>query len=211
MSLRLLLADDHDIVREGFRAVLEREGFEIVAEARDGREAIRLAEELVPDVAVLDLSMPRLNGLDAGRQIVEASNQRVPVILLTMHHEEHQIVAALRAGFRGYIVKTQGVAALTLAIREVAAGGMYLSPSICGAIVGAYLSGSHAALDPLTPREREVLQLVVEGKTTKEVATILGVSTKTAESHRARLMEKLNIHETATLVRYAIRHGMVEV
>ena len=211
MALRLLLDDDHDIVREGFRAVLEREGFEIVAEARDGREAVRLAEQSSPDIAILDLSMPQLNGLDAGRQILEVCDRRVPVVLLTMHHEEHQIVAALRAGFRGYIVKTQGVAALTLAIREIAAGGVYLSPSICGAIVGAYLNGSKAALDPLTPREREVLQLVVEGKTTKEVATILGVSTKTAESHRARLMDKLGIHETATLVRYAIRHGMVEV
>jgi DNA-binding NarL/FixJ family response regulator len=128
-----------------------------------------------------------------------------------MHHEEHQIVAALRAGIRGYIVKTQGVNALALAIREVAAGGVYLSPSVCGAIVGAYLSGSKAACDPLTPREREVLQLIVEGKTSKEVATILALSTKTAESHRARMMEKLNIHETATLVRYAIRHGLVEL
>jgi DNA-binding NarL/FixJ family response regulator len=211
MPLRLLVADDHDVVREGVRAILEREGFDVVAEARDGREAVRLAEELLPDVAILDLSMPHLNGLDAGRQIIDVCKQRVAVMLLTMHHEEHQIVAALRAGFRGYIVKTQGVSALTLAIREVAAGGMYLSPSICGAIVAAYLSGAKATLDPLTPREREVLQLVVEGKTTKEVGSILGVSTKTAESHRARLMDKLGIHETASLVRYAIRHGMVEI
>lgn len=211
MSLRVLLADDHRVVREGFRVVLEREGFLVVGEAGDGHEAIQLVEAHKPDVAVLDLSMPRLNGLDAGRQIVQQSDRRVGVVLLTMHKEEHQIVAALRAGIRGYIVKTQGAHELARAIREVASGGIYLSPTVCGVVVGAYLSGTEAATDPLTPREREVLQLVAEGKTTKQVATILGLTTKTAESYRARLMEKLDIHETATLVRYAIRQGVIDL
>ena len=210
MSLRILLADDHDVVRQGFRLVLEREGFQIAGEAVDGREAVRLAETQNPDIAVLDLCMPQLNGLDAGRQIVQLSGHRIGVVLLTMHKEEHQIVAALRAGIRGYIVKTQGADALISAIREVASGGIYLSPSVCGVVVGAYLSGNDMASDPLTAREREVLQLVAEGKTTKEVATVLGLSTKTAESYRARLMEKLDIHETASLVRYAIRRGVIE-
>jgi DNA-binding NarL/FixJ family response regulator len=211
MSLRLLLADDHDVVREGFRALLEREGFHVVAEAADGREAVRLAEAHLPDVAVLDLSMPHLNGLDAGRQILQKCNHQVAVALLTMHSEEYLILSALRAGIRGYIVKNQGLNALTVAIREVAAGRIYLSPSVCGVVVGAYLNGGKTASDPITPREREVLQLVVEGKTTKEIATTLGISTKTAEAHRAHLMEKLDIHEMAALVRYAIRHGMIEL
>ena len=211
MSLRVLLADDHGIVREGFRLVLEREGFQVVAEAADGHEAVRLAELHKPDVAVLDLSMPSLNGLDAGRQIVQRSNRRQGVIMLTMHKEEHQIVAALRAGIRGYIVKTHGARELALAIREVASGGIYMSPGVYGLVVGAYLSGTEAATDPLTSREREVLQLVAEGKTTKQVAVVLGISAKTAECHRVRLMEKLDIHETATLVRYAIRQGVIEL
>jgi two-component system response regulator NreC len=210
MALRVLLADDHDVVREGFRAVLEREGFHVVAEAADGHQAVRLATAERPDLAVLDISMPRLNGLDAGRQIIELCGRRPLVVLLTMHAEEHIIVAALRAGIRGYVVKTQGTSELVRALRDVAAGGTYLSPSVCGMVVGTFLSGKERAVDPLTARERQVLQLVAEGRTTKEIATLLEVSVKSAESYRTRLMDKLNIHDTATLVRYAIRHGVIE-
>jgi DNA-binding NarL/FixJ family response regulator len=210
MSLRLLLADDHDVVREGFRAVLERVGFEVAAEAADGREAVRLANVHHPDLAVLDLSMPLLNGLDAGRQIVENGGGRTLVVLLTMHAEEYHIVSALRAGIRGYIVKSEGTSELVRALRDVAAGGIYLSPKVCGVVVEAFLSGKPVESDPLSTREREVLQLVAEGRTTKEIATVLGVTVKSAESYRTRLMDRLNIHETATLVRYAIRHGLIQ-
>jgi two-component system response regulator NreC len=211
MSLSVLLADDHEVVRQGFRAVLEREGFRIAGEAADGREAVRLVQDHNPDVAVLDLSMPQLNGLDAGRQILETCGGRTGIVLLTMHREEYQIVAALRAGIRGYIVKTQGASDLIQAVREVARGGIYLSPSVCGVLVSTYLSGNNVPCDPLTSREREVLQLVAEGKTTKEAATILGLSAKTVDTYRARLMDKLDIHEIAGLVRYAIRQGVVQL
>src|SRR2546423_4793379 len=169
MPLRILLADDHQIVREGFKAILERSGFQIACEAADGREAVRYAEAHPPDVAILDLSMPQLNGLDAAREILQA-HSRIAIILLTMHAEEHQIIAALRAGIRGYVIKTQASAELINAIREVTGGGIYLSPGVYGVVVGAYLAGRNVASDPLTSRERAVLQLVAEGHTTKEIA-----------------------------------------
>lgn len=209
MPLRVLLADDHQIVRDGLRALLEREGLAVIGEAGNGREAVRLAEALEPDVAVLDLTMPELNGVDAARAILQASPRTMPV-LLTMHTDEHQVVAALRAGIRGYVVKTQAAEELVQAIREVARGGMYLSPGISRVVVEACLSNTGLPPDPLAPRERQVLQLVAEGKTTKEVATLLGLSVKTAESYRTRIMEKLDIHETAGLVRYAIRRGLIQ-
>jgi DNA-binding NarL/FixJ family response regulator len=209
MPLRVLLADDHDMVRQGFRALLEREGVEVVGEAADGREAVRLAEALEPDVAVLDLSMPGLNGLDAARTMLQ-SRPKLGVVLLTMHTEEEHIVAALRAGVRGYVVKTQAADALTHAIRQVAEGFTYLTPSVTQMVVNAYLAGREAPLNPLTPRECEVLQLVAEGRTTKEIATLLDLTVKTAESYRARIMEKLDIHDTAGLVRYAIRRGVIQ-
>jgi DNA-binding NarL/FixJ family response regulator len=210
MSLRIVLADDHAVVRHGFRSMLERAGFAVVGEAADGREAIRVADAERPDIVVLDLSMPELNGLDAGRQIIEKGEGRTLVVLLTMHTEEHHIVHALRAGIRGYIIKSEGTTELVRALREVAAGGMYLSPRVCGIVVDAFLSGKEVTSDPLSTREREVLQLVAEGRTTKEIATVLGVTVKSAESYRTRLMDRLNIHDTATLVRYAIRHGLIE-
>lgn len=207
--LRLILADDHQIVRQGLRALLEREGIEIAGEALDGRAAVTLVEVYRPDIAVLDLSMPGLNGVDAAREILQ-HHPRVGIILLTMHAEDYQVITALRAGIRGYVIKTQASDELVRAIREVAAGGMYLSPEVSRILVGAYLSGAQLPPDPLTPRERQVLQLVAEGKTTKEVATVLGLSSKTAESYRARIMEKLGIHQTAGLVRYAIRRGLID-
>jgi len=208
MPTQLLLADDHQVVRQGLRAMLEREGFRVVGEAADGREAVRLAAETHPDVAVLDLAMPALNGLDAAREIVRGED-RTRVILLTVHAEEPYVLEALRAGVTGYVLKTQAALDLIQAIREVQRGAVYLSPGVSRAVVEAYRSKSDLPADPLTPREREVLQLIAEGKTTKEVAVALGLSVKTADTHRAKLMRKLKIHQTAGLVRYAIRQGLV--
>lgn len=209
MPLQILLADDHLIVREGLKAILEREGFDVIGEASDGREAVQLARTLHPDVAILDLSMPLLNGMQAAQEILHVS-PRTRIILLTMHTEDHYVLEAIRAGIRGYVVKRQAASELVQAIREVANGAVYLSPSISAAVVQAYLHKTELPADPLTRRERQVLQLVAEGKTTKEVAQLLGISTKTAESHRTRMMAKLDIHETASLVRYAIRRGLIQ-
>jgi two-component system, NarL family, response regulator NreC len=208
MSLRILLADDHHMVRQGFKALLEGEGFQVVGEATDGAEAVELARTLKPDAAVLDLMMPTLNGLDAGRQMLQAGSTKA-VALVTMHTEEHQIAAALRAGIRAYLLKTQAAEDLVHAIREIVRGQIFLSPGVSRVVVDGYLSGTQAPSDPLAPRERQVLQLVAEGKTSKEIAVLLGLSVKTAESYRAHLMEKLDIHETAGLVRYAIRQGII--
>jgi two-component system response regulator NreC len=210
MAVRILLADDHQVVREGFRALLEREGFEVVAEASDGYQATQLARTIRFDVAVLDLSMPRMNGVDTTIEIrTVAANSKI--VLLTVHNEEHLIAAALRAGVRGYVTKTQAGDDLSRAISAVFNGGTYLSPHVSGLLLSAYLAGTSAGEDPLTQRERQVLQLVAEGKTTKEIADILGLTPKTAESYRARLMSKLDIHDTAGLVRYAIRKGIVQL
>jgi two-component system response regulator NreC len=209
MRIRILLADDHMMVRQGIRALLEKEGFDVVAEAMDGREAVRLAEKLKPDVAVLDIAMPLLNGIDAAREIRRVS-PRTKTTLLTVHEENQYVVEALRAGVTGYVVKTKAAEDLVKAIREVSLGAVYMSPGVSREAVRAYLDGTEPSTDGLTPREREVLQLVAEGKTTKEVAAVLGISVKTAESHRSRIMEKLDIHETASLVRYAIRLGVIQ-
>ena len=208
MALRILVADDHLIVRQGLRALLERSGMEVVAEAGDGHEAVRLADKHKPDVAVLDLVMPNLNGLDAGRQILPQSDL-TRVVLLTMQTEDHQVAAALRAGIKAYLLKTQAAEDLVEAIKEVMRGHVFLSSAVSRVVVDGYLSGTQAPLDPLAPREREVLQLVAEGKTSKEIAAMINVSVKTAESYRANIMEKLDIHDTAGLVRYAIRRGLV--
>ena len=208
MSIRILLADDHTIFRQGVRALLEREGFHVAGEAADGHAVIQMAAQLTPDVAVVDLAMPMLNGLDAAREITRAS-PRTRTILLTMHTEDPYVARALQAGIRGYVLKSQAAEDLVQAIREVARGAVYLSPGISQTVVEAYLAKRDLPPDPLTSREHQVLQLIAEGKTTKEVAVLLGVSVKTAESHRMRIMTKLDIHETAGLVRYAIRQGLV--
>lgn len=209
MSYRIVLADDHHIVRQGLRALLEKEGLTVVAEAENGRDAVQLAQTHKPDAVVLDLMMPLLNGLDAGREILQ-NHYATAAILLTMRTEEHQIALALRAGIRGYLLKTQAAEDLVHAIREVMHGEIYLSPAVSRIVVDGYLSGDRPAGDPLAPRERQVLQLVAEGKTSKEIAVLLGLTVKTAESYRARVMEKLDVHETAGLVRYAIRHGIID-
>jgi two-component system, NarL family, response regulator NreC len=209
MATRILLADDHSVVRQGVRIMLEREGFEIIGEAADGMEAVRLAEKTQPDVAIVDLSMPVMNGITAVGQIRKVS-PRTKVVLLTMYTDEHHILEALRAGVKACVTKTQAVEHLIAAIKEICGGGVYLSPSVSGAVVQAYLTKSDTPFDPLTDRERLVLQLVAEGNTTKEIALVLGVAAKTAETHRVKVMEKLDIHSTAGLVRYAIRRGLVQ-
>ena len=208
MATTVLLADDHPVVRQGVKMLLEREKLEVVGEASDGLEAIALADQLRPDVVVLDVAMPTLNGLSAVDEIKKVS-ARSKMVLLTMYTDEHYVLQALRAGVKGCVSKAQAAEHLLEAIHEVCGGGVYLSPSVSGAVVQAYLSKNELPRDPLTARERQVLQLVAEGKTTKEIAVILNVTAKTAESHRSKLMEKLNIHSTAGLVRYAIRCGLI--
>ena len=209
MGVTVLLADDHPVFRQGLRMLLERERFEILGEAADGLEAIALAERLRPEVVVVDLAMPVLNGIDAVREIGRRS-PRSKAILLTMYTEEHHVLEALRAGVKGCVSKSQAAEHLLQAIQDVRAGGVYLSPHVSGAVVQAYLAKTELPYDPLTPRERQVLQLIAEGKTTKEAAIVLDVSVKTAETHRTNLMEKLDIHSTAGLVRYAIRRGLLQ-
>jgi two-component system, NarL family, response regulator NreC len=209
MGMSVLLADDHPVFRQGLRALLERERFDVIGEASDGLEAISLAERLQPQVVVIDLAMPALNGIDAAREILKRA-PRAKAVLLTMYTEEHHVLEALRAGVKGCVSKSQAAEHLLQAIKDVSAGGVYLSPHVSGAVVQAYLAKTDLPYEPLTPRERQVLQLIAEGKTTKEAAAVLDVSVKTAETHRTNLMEKLDIHSTAGLVRYAIRRGLLQ-
>ncbi len=209
MPIRVVLADDHILVRQGLKALLEREGFQVAGEASDGQELIRMVPSLRPEVAIVDISMPVLNGLDAAREL-HRSSPKTKTILLTQHDEDQYVTEALRAGIKGYVLKNQAANELVHAIHQVCRGQIYLSPSISRTVVEAYLSKTDLPSDPLTLRERQVLQLISEGKSTKDIATLLGISPKTAESHRARLMQKLDIHETASLVRYAIRRGLVQ-
>jgi DNA-binding NarL/FixJ family response regulator len=208
MRTTVVLADDHPVVREGLTRLLEGEDFEVVGTASDGFEVVSLVERLHPEVVVLDLAMPGLNGIGAAREIAKVA-PRTKTVLLTMYADEHQIAEAFRAGAKGWIAKSQAPEHLIQAIRQVSAGGLYLSPSISELVVQRYLATMEPYQDPLTDRERQVLQLIAEGLTTKEVAVRLGLTVKTAESHRSTLMNKLNIHSTAALVHYAIRRGLV--
>lgn len=209
MPIQVILADDHQIIRQSLKVLLEREGLKIVGEASNGQEAVRIAESLHPDVAVLDVSMSVLNGIDAAKEIQKVSPQ-TKTVFLTIHDEDPYVLDALRVGAKGYVVKTHAAENLVQAIREASRGGVYLSPEVSRAVVQAYQNKTELSSEPLSPRERQVLQLIAEGKTTKEVAGVLDISVKTAETHRTRLMEKLDIHETAGLVRYAIRRGLVQ-
>jgi DNA-binding NarL/FixJ family response regulator len=208
--VRILLADDHAVVREGLRGLLERNGHEVVAEAADGLEAVRLAATVSCDVAVMDIGMPGLNGLDAARAMLRQA-PTLRIVMLTMHTEDAYVLRALQAGVRAYVLKTQAASDLLEGIRAALSGRTYLSPGIPEGLIEAALSGTGFAADPLTPRERQVLQLISEGHTTKEVANVLGISVKTADTHRTSIMRKLDVHETAGLVRYAVRSGLIRV
>lgn len=208
MALRILLADDHLVLLTGMKALLQREGYEVVGEACDGREAVEMTKTLQPQIAVLDISMPGLNGLDAAHKLRKLSPQ-TKIIILTMHKESPYVVEALEAEVSGYVLKTQAAQDLLDAIKAVAANKVYLSPGISQIVVDAYHAKNRADGAELTLREREVLQLISEGHRTKQVAALLGISVKTAESHRGRIMRKLGIHDTAGLVRYAIRRGLI--
>jgi len=209
MLARILLVDDHALVRQGLRSLLEGEGLIVVGEAADGLEAIQQTRSLLPDLVVMDISMPSENGLNAAREI-HKSCPGAKVILLTQHSEDVYIADALEAGVAGYVLKSQVSNDLIQAIRQVMAGKVYISPGVSGAVLSAYKSRIDKKSDVLTLRERQVLQLIAEGKTTRDVASLLFISVKTAETHRSRLMQKLDIHETAGLVRYAIRRGLVQ-
>ena len=209
MAIRVVLADDHVLVRQGLKSLLEREGFQVVGEASDGHEAIRRVASTHPDIAVMDISMPMLNGVDVAREL-KRSSPKTKSILLTQHKEDQYVFEALEAGVKGYVLKSQAAGDLVVAIKQVSRGQSYLSPGVSGAVMEAFHSKSERRRDLLTARERQVLQLIAEGKSTKDVASLLGISVKTAESHRTTLMKKLNIHETASLVRYAVRRGIVQ-
>lgn len=212
---RVLLAEDHTIVRKGLRSLLDKEtGIEVVGEAEDGREAIVKAEELHPDVVVMDIAMPGLNGLEATRQIKKRFSD-IKIIILTMHANEEYILQSLKAGASGYLIKKAAPAELISAINAVHKGHSFLSPSISRMVIDEYIrrskeiSEGEEGFERLTVREREVLQLIAEGRKTREIAELLYISIKTVETHRAHIMNKLDIHSTAELTQYAIRKGII--
>jgi DNA-binding NarL/FixJ family response regulator len=215
MSIRILLVDDHKITREGLRSLLEKQqDMDVVAEAENGRTAVRLAHELLPNVVIMDVTMPDLNGVEAARQIVG----KVPdakIIALSMHSDSLFVTEMLRSGASGYLLKDCAFDELALAIRAVASGKTYLSPSISGVVVEDYLhrltKTNFASSEVLTDREREVLQLMAEGKSTKQIALKLNISVKTVETHRRQIMNKLDIHTVAELTKYAIRKGLTSL
>lgn len=212
MTIRVLVADDHTIVREGLVSLLAESGeCEVVAQASDGLEAVERARETEPDVAVVDLGMPRLSGLEVVRRI-HHDLPRTRVLVLTMHEEEEYVVQAVQAGASGYLVKDTAGTELLAAVRALHAGQGYFGPGPAKALAERYRHPERTPEDPygsLTPREREVFHLVIEGRTTKEVARELGISVKTAENHRARMMDKLAVHNAAELVLYATRKGLI--
>ena len=210
--IRLLVADDHTLVRAGLRGLLEGlTGVEVVGEAGDGHEALRLAAQLRPDIVLVDIGMPGLNGLEVAGRLATQDNA-VRVLILSMHTSEEYVLRALRAGCAGYLLKRSAVSELEVAIRAVARGEVYLSPAVSRQVVDEYVARTGGATDPLealTPRQREVLQLVAEGHTSKEIANQLGLSVKTIEAHRAQIMERLGLQDVAGLVRFAVRVGLV--
>lgn len=210
--VRILLADDHTLMRAGIRSLLEKiPGVEVVGEAADGREALALVRAHLPNVVLMDIAMSGLNGLEATARVVKEFPQ-VRVIILSMHANEEYVLQTLRTGASGYLLKDSATAELELAIQAVARGDTYLSPAISKRVIDDYLSrvnGEKSPLDQLTPRQREILQLIAEGKSTKEIAFLLNVSIKTVETHRLQLMDRLGIHDIPGLVRHAMRLGLV--
>jgi DNA-binding NarL/FixJ family response regulator len=213
--IKVLIADDHTIVRQGMRKLLEiYPELQILGESKDGYETIEMAKKLNPDLIIMDISMPVLNGLEATRQI-KKSFPEIKVLILTMHSEKEYIFKVLQSGASGYLLKGSHIDELVMAIRAVDRGESYLSSPISKSIIEDYVGGTSKALEgssqPLTTREREVLQLIAEGHTSRGIATKLFLSSKTVETHRAHIMQKLNIHNAAGLIRYAIQKGLVEV
>jgi DNA-binding NarL/FixJ family response regulator len=211
--IRVLLADDHALVRAGIRALVQNiGGIEVVAEAVDGRQALNLVKDQKPDVVLMDVSMPGLNGLEAAARIAK-EHPSVGVIMLSAHSHEEYVCQALRSGASGYLLKDATTAELELAVTAVARGETYLSPAVSKLLINDYMrrvSGEPGSLEILTGRQREILQLVAEGQTTKEIARTLHISAKTVETHRMQLMDRLGIHDVAGLVRFAIRVGVVQ-
>jgi DNA-binding NarL/FixJ family response regulator len=212
-KIRILLADDHALVRAGFRAILQNiDAFEVVAVAGDGVDALRLIELHQPDVVLLDITMPGLTGLEVAAHVTKTWPS-IRVVMLSMHATEEFVLQALNAGAKGYLLKDAGTEELETAVRTVAGGETYLSPLVSKHVVSGYLQRVRAPASPveqLTPRQKEVLQLIAEGLTNKEIARRLDISGKTVESHRTQLMERLDIHDIAGLVRFAIRVGLVK-
>jgi DNA-binding NarL/FixJ family response regulator len=208
--IKLLLADDHTIVRQGLKLILSAHAdMQVLAEAANGREAVELAAKLHPDVVLMDVAMPEVNGIEATRQMV-AANSRIRILVLSMHKESVYVREILRAGARGYILKDAIDTELLTAIRSVARGDGYISPAVSGALLNDLRGKTADPTDLLSPREREVLQHIAEGRTNKEIATLLKLSVYTVDSHRGKIMEKLNLHSTGELVRFALKHGLVE-
>ena len=212
MSTRILIADDHKIIRDGLQSLLEKHsGIEVVGEAETGRMAVKLAKDLIPDVVVMDIGMPDLNGIDATRQIV-TDHPGVKVIALSMHSDKRFVSGILKAGASGYLLKDCAFEELAQAIKTIVLGRVYLSPAITGVIVDDYVHISvekeQSHPEKLSTREREVLQLIAEGKSTKEIAFDLSLSVKTIETHRQHIMGKLNLHSIAELTKFAIREGL---
>ena len=212
--IRILLADDHTVIRRGLRALLERQdGFTVVAEAADGREAVETAVAMSPDVAVIDIGMPNLNGIEAASRITEKCPETA-VVILSMHVDESYVLRALKAGARGYLLKDAPEEDLINAIRAVHQGKAFFSPEISKMLAEDYMRqmrqrGVEDSYELLTPREREILQMLGEGKSNKDVATKLNLSLHTVETHRGNVLEKLNLHSTAEMILYAVRKGIV--
>ncbi len=208
--IRILLADDHAVVRQGFKMILGAQpDFEIVGEAGNGREAVELAENLKPDIVVMDVSMPELNGIEATRRL-STSVPHCRVVALSMHKDNVYVREILRAGARGYLLKDSESADVVSAVRAVAQGEGYISPAVSNAVLGDYRKHVTNPIDLLSSREREVLQMLAEGKTNKEIAVVLNLSVYTVDAHRGRIMEKLNVHSINELVRFAVRNGLID-
>jgi DNA-binding NarL/FixJ family response regulator len=213
-SIRVLLADDHKLIRAGLRLVVDQQpDLKVVGEADDGRQAVELAGSLNPDVVVMDIGMPNLNGIESARQITQ-SHPEAAVVMLSMHSDEGYVLRALRAGARAYLLKDSAINDLVQAIRAVAEGKSFFSPAVSKVLLQDYMrklqrSGAEDSYDLLSPREREVLQLVAEGKSNKEVASLLNVSVYTVETHRAKIMQKLKLKGVPELILYAVRKGII--